>query len=542
MKRLILNSWLAALALSLIPAELSLAAPERVAPQRLSAAIEGLAGKRSIRGQLSIDRSRVTLSFRFSGRGFRRLPELRLVGCLSPAGKLWFEIGGPRSPGIKVKLGGTTSRRSSKLIFKGSIVRKTGKLSLAIAGASPIKVHGYELQNISAAGKIVAPHHYRPPPAPAKRPAPWAYQNDPRLCPKGIDFRRPKPIATPELGNEHSVRFALLGDWGLPGPLFSSLASGMERFQRQLKAKKRGLDAVILAGDNFYPWAIKSLGDPRWESLWARPLRPLGVPFLAVLGNHDYKSGRRKLELPLAQLQVTKSGSPGYELWTMRDSNGPAPGVWYADWKLSKELAVQLIFIDTNLAVLKPLRPLKAWKNQLHWLGARLADSPPGGAGANAKRRVVRLVIGHHPLRAFFTKKHESDYLASDAARVGPGATTLIELVRKRAHAYLCGHVHGTQYLNLEGESVRPAAGPIHGKKHSLYKRRVLQILSGSAAEVRQLSTWDSTAFYTARLPGFTHLVINRSGERVRLHVQFVDTRSYGSPRVIYSLSLPLSD
>src|SRR5436189_693093 len=74
------------------------------------------------------------------------------------------------------------------------------------------------------------------------------------------------------------LRIAVTGDTGKGADV---VAEGI----RNVHAKTP-LDAIILAGDTFYPCGVTSERDPRWKLV--RPLTTIGVPVFPVLGNHDF--------------------------------------------------------------------------------------------------------------------------------------------------------------------------------------------------------------------------------------------------------------
>ena len=174
------------------------------------------------------------------------------------------------------------------------------------------------------------------------------------------------------------------------------------------------VDLVIFAGDNIYPSGDVSL----LESTVRRPYRELieaGVPFHAVLGNHDIRTanGAGQLKEPLFGMA----------------------GRWY---QLHRG-PVDLFMIDTNVNA--------PWQHQLPWLTKALA----------ASRAPWKVVVGHHPLIS-------SGFYGDDPAalrRLAP----LFE--RYGVQLYINGHDHhyersqpirGTTYLVVGsgGASLRP--------------------------------------------------------------------------------------
>lgn len=512
----------------------------------------GKARARSIVGTVAIDGEELRFDFQYQARAYRRVPVLSLRGSVDSRGQARIAFKLTRSEGLAGALRLDGNQGSSEtVVFQGPLVVENGELTLTLQSPRAVPLGGYDVKTIRFSGAWRSADESDDPgdgiPDPEQDPDagrpdadPFEYGADPYRTPPGVNYREPAEIRRPEQGNEDSLSFAVFGDWGMKTNVHRLVSDGLDTYQKGLLEDERGLDAIFMAGDNFYPWGIESLEDERWESLWGKAFRRLGIPCYVALGNHDYKRDLRNLALPMAQLQVAKSGTPGFENWKARDENGPAIGIWYDQWFTTKDFAVQLVVIDTNLIVLRPMRPFKRWGAQLHWLDERLQAKPPGGEPEG--RTVVRLVMGHHLLKAFARQKKETVYLEGESGAVGPNGATLEQILQARADAYLCGHAHMVEYTNISGREVKPASGPIHGKKRTLRKKALLQILSGSAAEVRQYSTWADSIYYTARLPGFTHLVFNKREGRPRLYVQFVDCRSHNKPKVIYSLSHPLGD
>lgn len=360
----------------------------------------------------------------------------------------------------------------------------------------------------------------------------------PGSTPHGILYKRAKENKKAKLGSAKGLRFALFGDWGMNTKVHDQVSDNLFRFQKVLKSKKLGLEAVLLAGDNFYSKGVKSLDDKRWEQLWGKPFRRIGVPFFVTLGNHDYGYGPDK-----AQLQVEKSGKPGFELWRCEDANGlNTPGIYYDHWFTSEDFAIQVVFIDTNLLLVSRMRRTKMWGKQLAWLDQRLSKAPPPISKKQSKdRRVLRFVLGHHVLACFGEKENEVIYMNAPQNRVGPNGTNLMDIIRSKATAYLCGHAHTVEYIHLGGEEVIPKKGPIHGRTRVLEEPVPLQIISGTGAQVRQKSYWDKSCYYVARLPGFSVLSFDKDGPNATMTTHFVDCRGK-RPKIIYSLRMPLRD
>jgi 3',5'-cyclic AMP phosphodiesterase CpdA len=179
------------------------------------------------------------------------------------------------------------------------------------------------------------------------------------------------------------------------------------------------VDLVILGGDNIYAGPGWRDGDLKGvAATFERPYRELiasGVPFHAVLGNHDIRTANGNPQLSY----------PGFGM----------KGRWYG----VRRGPVEFFMLDTNGNT--------DWTRQLRWLdGALMASSAPW-----------KVVVGHHPI---YSAGHYGDD-ARLIARLGP------ILARHGVQLYINGHEHnyertraiaGTTYLTVGGggASLRP--------------------------------------------------------------------------------------
>lgn len=90
-----------------------------------------------------------------------------------------------------------------------------------------------------------------------------------------------------------ALRLAVTGDTGKGT---DAVAKGIARVHAA-----EPIDAIVLAGDTFYPCGVSSETDSRWSLI--TPLTRIGIPILPVLGNHDY-CGKAD---PDAQIRATGS-------------------------------------------------------------------------------------------------------------------------------------------------------------------------------------------------------------------------------------------
>ncbi len=169
--------------------------------------------------------------------------------------------------------------------------------------------------------------------------------------------------------------------------------------------RREPVDLVIMAGDNIYPDGDLALV----ESTFQRPYRSLleaGVPFHAVLGNHDIRTANGTRQIAYAPF--------GME------------GRWYT----LRRGPVQFFLLDTNVNA--------PWQHQMPWLKKALA----------ASSAPWKVVVGHHPIR--------SAGLYGDDPRAIARLTPLFR--RHGVQLYINGHEHdyertrvidGTTYLTV---------------------------------------------------------------------------------------------
>ena len=119
--------------------------------------------------------------------------------------------------------------------------------------------------------------------------------------------------------------------------------------------RQRPVDAVILGGDNIYPDGNLAEVEAKFTKPYAALLQA-GVPFHAVLGNHDIRTG---------------NGDPqiSYKPFGMK-------GRWYT----IRQGPVEFFMLDTNMNA--------PWQFQMPWLKKALASSTAPW----------KVVVGHHPI------------------------------------------------------------------------------------------------------------------------------------------------
>jgi 3',5'-cyclic AMP phosphodiesterase CpdA len=178
--------------------------------------------------------------------------------------------------------------------------------------------------------------------------------------------------------------------------------------------RRRPVDLVVLGGDNIYPSGDMALIEATFRRPYAE-LLAAGVPFHAVLGNHDIRTANGD-----PQVAYKPFGMQG-RFYNLR--RGP----------------VEFLMLDTNVNA--------DWQRQVSWLRTVLARSTAPW----------KVVVGHHPI-------YSSGLYGNDPAL----QAKLAGLMRKHGvQLYINGHEHnyersvpidGITYLVVGGggASLRP--------------------------------------------------------------------------------------
>lgn len=303
--------------------------------------------------------------------------------------------------------------------------------------------------------------------------APKASQNSGPIARKRSD----------NLGTRRTLRFLVMGDWGTGDQHQKDVAEAMARHAQRQKerglAQREAIDFVVLTGDNFYERGVTGVSDPLWQERFETMYDPirLPMPFIAVLGNHDW--GRD----PLAQIQYSASRPPMLTDRKAKSSERPEmiPGTrWEMDGFYFKRSFGQVgegdkataladfFFIDTDLWTLK-LGALA--DKQMAWLQDGLKNS----------RASWQFVVAHHPLYSDGEHGREAEILAL-REKLSP------IFAKAGVDVFLCGHDHDLQHIEV----------PNHPTSF---------ILSGAGGKLRSRATTDWGPFY-ASTPGFVSITL----------------------------------
>jgi hypothetical protein len=289
------------------------------------------------------------------------------------------------------------------------------------------------------------------------------------------------------------LSFLSIGDFGAGSREQREVSKAMQDF---VTIGGRKMDALFFIGDNFYgpahpkpkvngktvkgeslPFTIES---DRWrtgiEEMYPQTVFPF--PQYAVLGNHDYhdNAGGEKTQLAYAKKKTIR--------WQM-------PHKWYrVDFGGASKL-LTVLFVDTNMPDVsgKDSSSQKYTRSaltqeevaaQLSWLKSELAKP----------RGTFTLVVGHHPL---YSNGDHGDTKA------------LIEqwdglFQERKVHAYLCGHDHDLQHLELEGK----------------FTSHILS--GGGGAKTRKLEHPERTMPFGQDVHGFTHITVQSDALKFNHH------------------------
>jgi 3',5'-cyclic AMP phosphodiesterase CpdA len=253
---------------------------------------------------------------------------------------------------------------------------------------------------------------------------------------------RVAPAGSAPAPGSSALRFLAVADTGSGNA--NQRAVGERMAERH---RLKPVDLVLMGGDNIYP--AGNLIDV--ESTFQQPYRELlraGVPFHAVLGNHDLR---------------TENGDP-----QVRYRPFGMAGRWYS----LRRGPVAFFMLDTNVNA--------RWQHQMPWLKKALAasDAP------------WKVVVGHHPL-------YSAGFYGDDQAAIAR-LTPLFE--RHGVQLYINGHEHnyertrvirGTTFLTVGGGGawLRPVvANARSARALSTYSFAELSV----AGDTLSLDAWNS--------------------------------------------------
>ena len=208
-----------------------------------------------------------------------------------------------------------------------------------------------------------------------------------------------------------SVHAVGIGDFGYEGSDSGrrSVALGIQALHRQSP-----FQIGLTVGDNFYPSGVSGTSDPLWQKIWVTDYGPLGIPFFASLGNHDYR-GNEQAQIDYAAKSPT---------WRM-------PGHYYT----YQAGPVRFFALDTDEGTSRKWYSLweRSWSaRQEEWLKEMLNKY---------KDARWKVVYGHHPI-----------YSDGEHGDTGRMVKQLLPILRDhKVDVFLAGHDHDLQYHVRDG-------------------------------------------------------------------------------------------
>ncbi len=265
------------------------------------------------------------------------------------------------------------------------------------------------------------------------------------------------------------VRFAALGATGKDnqGQYDISAALGA-------KCAASGCDFIQLLGDNIFDSGVTSTSDVQWQSKFEVPYAQIGLPFFAVLGNHDYGGNGSGTEFAKGQFQVDYTAVSPSQKWKM-------PATYYS----RRVNHVEFFALDSNL--------------QMHAMDA--AQRTDVAAWLAASTATWKIALGHHAYRSNGPHGNAGSYDGLPFIPITNGArikTFMDTIVCGRADLHLSAHDYSLQWLQTTCAGTE-------------------LILSGAGASTTTLPGSNPFHFQSIEL-GFVYVVI----EGNRLTAEFI--------------------
>ncbi|HEX8171780.1 MAG TPA: metallophosphoesterase [Thermoanaerobaculia bacterium] len=225
------------------------------------------------------------------------------------------------------------------------------------------------------------------------------------------------------------LRIAVTGDTGEGAETVAAAIAALHR--------QSPVDAIVLAGDTFYPCGVTSVDDPRWRLV--TPLTRIGVPVFPVLGNHDF-CGKSD---PDAQIRASAA---------IRNWHFPA-----RQYAVRAKLA-DFAFLDTT-----PFATARRHGNELE---------PALREAFREAKAPWRIAVGHHPL---VSSGYHGYFPRDQVLRM---RTLAPQMHDEQVDLYICGHDHHLELVRGQTMMLVSGAGsspipPIRLHRTTIYPAEI---------------------------------------------------------------------
>ena len=236
-----------------------------------------------------------------------------------------------------------------------------------------------------------------------------------------------------------TLRFVVLGDAGA-NPMISEVDGERSELNFQVEiatavntvCQDKGCDFALYLGDNFYESGVESVDDAQFQDKFEIPFGELGIPFYAVLGNHDYgvPQSAPVWERPDPQVEYTAVS----DIWIMPDR-------YYAfQFEHTKFFALDTTMVVSDHVWCAGEIPCYAAEQEL-WLNEALSSSDA----------VWNIAFGHHTLRSNGSHGNAGEYENIRDPELLSAGVHVLEFFENtvcgKADLYLSGHDHNLQWV-----------------------------------------------------------------------------------------------
>ena len=253
-----------------------------------------------------------------------------------------------------------------------------------------------------------------------------------------------------------SLNFLAVGDWGRDGASHQrDVATQMGALAERIRSR-----FVVSVGDNFYENGVQTAQDAQWKTSFEDiyTARSLHRPWLALLGNHDYRGN------PQAQLDYARTS----HRWRMPSRyykvDGASFGAPHVDMFMLDTSPLVHSYREKVESTIKANVESQDTDAQLRWLDTGLGRS----------RAAWKLVFGHHTI-----------YSGGSEHGNTPELVALVKPILEQhgVQAYINGHEHDLQHIHLGGiDYICAGAGSEVRPVNAIEGTRFCRSVSGFAA------------------------------------------------------------